>query len=122
MSTNIIKHCALWIVFSFFYLSGLEMALVLAIDGQPEPTLTSTLGYTFLFNLLVGHLISKYEKLSPVFSAIVISLCGIVGFGYIFSNTLTGYSQELLAGLVVCLPVATYLVLQIKQWQAQKLG
>jgi hypothetical protein len=122
MSTELVKHCTLWIVFSFFYLSGLETALVLAIDGQSEPTLTSTLGYTLLFNLLVGHLISKYEKISPVISSIVISVCGVLGFGYMFTDNLVGYSHELLACLVICLPVATILVLQIKQWQSQKLG
>ncbi|MBQ4863588.1 hypothetical protein J8L98_18050 [Pseudoalteromonas sp. MMG013] len=121
MSIDLVKHCALWIVFSFFYLSGLEMALVLSIDGQQDPNLVTTLVYTFLFNLLVGHLISKYEKLSPLLSAIIISLCGVFGFGYYFSETLSGYSAELIAGLLVSLPFATYTVLQIKQWQAEKL-
>ena len=122
MSVELIKHCTLWIVFSFFYLSGLEMALVLSIDGQQDPTLLKTLGYTFLFNLLVGHLITKYEKIAPLIASIIIGLCGVVGFGYYFSNTLAGYSAELLSGLMVCLPFATYLVLQIKQWQAQRIN
>ncbi|MBD1581385.1 hypothetical protein [Pseudoalteromonas sp. S16_S37] len=114
MSALVVKHTSLWIVFGFFYLSGLEMALRLAIDGQQDPTLIKTLSLTFLFSLLVAHLIRKYEKMWPFLASVVISLTGIVGFGYYFTQRLTQYSFELGLGLCLSLPLATFLVGKIK--------
>ncbi|AOT08080.1 hypothetical protein [Pseudoalteromonas luteoviolacea] len=114
MAQDVVKHCSLWIVFSFFYLSGLEMAVIMSIDGQPQPTLWQTLLYTFLYNALIGHLVTKYEKLWPFLASIVISLFGVVGFGVFFGDKLAGYSNELIIGLVLSLPFATFLVKQLK--------
>ncbi|KZN39682.1 hypothetical protein [Pseudoalteromonas luteoviolacea] len=114
MAQNVVKHCSLWIVFSFFYLSGLQMAVIMSIDGQSEPTLWQTLLYTFFYNALIGHLVTKYEKLWPFLASIVISLFGIVGFGVFFGDKLAGYSNELLIGLVLSLPFATFLVKELK--------
>ncbi|ESP91069.1 hypothetical protein [Pseudoalteromonas luteoviolacea] len=114
MAQDVVKHCSLWIVFSFFYLSGLQMAVIMSIDGQSEPTLWQTLLYTFLFNALIGHLITKYEKLWPFLASIVISLFGVIGFGIFFGDKLAGYSNELVIGLVLSLPFATFLVKELK--------
>ncbi|BBN81823.1 hypothetical protein PA25_18080 [Pseudoalteromonas sp. A25] len=114
MSALVVKHASLWIVFGFFYLSGLEMALRLAIDGQQDPTLIKTLSLTFVFCLLVGHLIRKYEKVWPLLASIVISVTGVVGFGYYFTQRLTQYSFELGLGLCVSLPLATFLIAKVK--------
>jgi cyanate permease len=114
MSALVVKHASLWIVFGFFYMSGLEMALRLAIDGQQDPTLIKTLSLTFLFSLLVGHLIRKYEKMWPMLASVVISLTGIAGFGYYFTERFAQYSVELGLGLCLSLPVATFVVGKIK--------
>ncbi|MCF6439454.1 hypothetical protein L1077_08430 [Pseudoalteromonas luteoviolacea] len=114
MAQDVVKHCSLWIVFSFFYLSGLQMAVIMSIDGQPQPTIWKTLFYTFLYNALIGHLITKYEKLWPFLASIVISIFGVVGFGVYFDDKLAGYSNELIIGLVLSLPFATFLVKQLK--------
>ncbi|KID57186.1 hypothetical protein N473_21730 [Pseudoalteromonas luteoviolacea CPMOR-1] len=114
MAQDVVKHCSLWIVFSFFYLSGLEMAVIMSIDGQPQPTLWQTLLYTFLYNALIGHLVTKYEKLWPFLASVVISLFGVIGFGVFFGDKLAGYSNELIIGLVLSLPFATFLVKQLK--------
>lgn len=120
MQQNIIKHAVLWIVFSFFYVSGLDMALTLAIDGQQYPTLVNTLLYTFLFNLLVGHLITKYEKLWPFICAVIVSSCGVIGFGTYFGESLVQYSMELRLAQVLSLPFATFVVIEIKKWMAKQ--
>ncbi|OHU87931.1 MULTISPECIES: hypothetical protein [Pseudoalteromonas] len=111
----VVKHASLWIVFGFFYLSGLEMALRLAIDGQQDPTLLKTLAFTFLFNLLAAHLVTKYETLWPMLGAIVISLTGVVGFGFYFTDRLVDYSVELAIGLTLSLPFATFVIQQVKK-------
>lgn len=90
------------------------MAVIMSIDGQSEPTLWQTLLYTFLFNALIGHLITKYEKLWPFLASIVISLFGVIGFGIFFGDKLAGYSNELVIGLVLSLPFATFLVKELK--------
>ncbi|CAH9060306.1 hypothetical protein PSECIP111951_02253 [Pseudoalteromonas holothuriae] len=114
MSATVVKHASLWIVFGFFYLSGLEMALRLAIDGQQYPTLLKTLGLIFIFNLLVGHLITKYETYWPMLASVTVSLVGIAGFGYYYTQRLVQYSVELGLGLALSLPLATFIVQKFK--------
>ncbi|AZZ98342.1 hypothetical protein [Pseudoalteromonas sp. R3] len=114
MAKQVVIHSSLWVIFSFFYLSGLQAALVLAIDGQEYPSIWITLLYTFAFNLLVGHIITKYEKLFPMIAGVVISVFGVVGFGCYFTDRLVGYSNELIIGLTLSLPFATFMVREFK--------
>ncbi|MCF2909324.1 hypothetical protein L1285_13455 [Pseudoalteromonas sp. DL2-H2.2] len=115
MTKQVVIHSSLWVIFSFFYLSGLQAALVLAIDGQAYPSIGITLLYTFIFNLLVGHIITKYEKLFPMIASVVIAAFGVVGFGCYFTERLAGYSNELIIGLTLSLPFATFIVREFKQ-------
>ncbi|MEJ6473855.1 hypothetical protein [Pseudoalteromonas piscicida] len=116
----IIKHSSLWIVFSYFYLSGLNMALTLSIDSQRDPDITMTLLHVFLFNCLVGHLITKYEKLWPEVASLVIALFGVIGFGHYFVGSLGEYSDELNIGLILLLPFATFVMKKLKQYADEK--
>ena len=116
---TVIKHSSLWIGFSYFYLSGLTMALTLSIDAQAEPSLVTLLLHAFLFNCLVGHLITKYETRWPYLASIVISLMAVVGFGLFFIGSLSQYSDEMNLGLVLLLPFATYVMDKIKDYAEQ---
>ncbi|WP_440053224.1 hypothetical protein ACSLBF_09745 [Pseudoalteromonas sp. T1lg65] len=120
MSMDVVKHCSLWVVFSYFYLSGLNMALTLSIDGQQDPDIRYTLLHIFVFNLLVGHLINKYEKRWPFLASIIISCFAIIGFGHYVSDTLILYSDELVIGLLLLLPLATFSVQKIRIYVDEK--
>jgi hypothetical protein len=115
MKLDLVKRFSLWIIFSFFYVSGLEMALQLSIDAQQDPNLLNTVLYTFMFNLLVGHLIVKYEKLWSLFCSTLVGAFGIVGFGYFFTEQLIDYSKELKLALVLSLPFATFVVIELNK-------
>jgi hypothetical protein len=91
------------------------MALQLSIDAQQDPNLLNTVLYTFLFNLLVGHLIVKYEKLWSLFCSTSVGAFGIVGFGYFFTEQLIDYSKELKLALVLSLPFATFVVIELNK-------
>jgi len=116
MKFELVKRFSLWILFGFFYVSGLEMALKLSIDAQQDPTLLNTVLYTFMFHILVGHLIVKYEKTLPMLCALIVGLSGIVGFGYYFTSQLVDYSTELRLAHVLSLPFATFIVIELKKW------
>jgi hypothetical protein len=57
----------------------------------------------------------KYEKVWPIFCAIIVGAIGIIGFGYFFTEQLIDYSKELKLALVLSLPFATFVVIELKK-------
>ncbi|MFC0117377.1 hypothetical protein ACFFK7_05550 [Pseudoalteromonas xiamenensis] len=114
MFASYVKHTLVWILFGYAYLQGLSTALIMSIDAQPDPSLFKTVLFTLIYVFLVAHLITKYEKLSPFFGAVTISLSAIVLFGHYVTTILVEYSSELNLALFLTLPGATWLIGDLK--------
>ena len=112
---RIVKHVLLWCIFSYFYHSGINVLVAMAHDAQPDYGLISSIAYGIGFNVLVGHLIGKYDKHWPVIAACVISTVGLIAVPLIMLGKDGLMSGFFIASMIATLPVATFVIDKIKQ-------
>ena len=77
-SKRLLKHILLWTVFGYCYQSAISLLQKMAIDAYPDDALIMTLLYGIGFNILSGHLITKYDNYWPVWGAFYIGTIGLV--------------------------------------------
>ncbi|MCF2899568.1 MULTISPECIES: hypothetical protein [unclassified Pseudoalteromonas] len=112
---RMIKHVLLWCIFSYFYHSGINVLVAMAHDAQPDYGLLSSIAYGIGFNVLVGHLIGKYDKHWPVIAAIFIAVVGLVVVPLILMGQASLKDTYFIFAMVISLPVATLVIEKIKQ-------
>ncbi|HCV01926.1 hypothetical protein AAEU31_13815 [Pseudoalteromonas sp. SSMSWG5] len=112
---RMIKHVLLWCIFSYFYHSGINVLVAMAHDAQPDYGLLSSIAYGIGFNVLVGHLIGKYDKHWPVIAAIFIAVVGLVVVPLILMGQASLKDTYFILAMVISLPVATLVIEKIKQ-------
>jgi hypothetical protein len=113
-SKQLIKHILLWIVFGYFYQSGISLLGKMALDAQPDNPLIATFFYAFGFNILVAHLVTKYDEHWPVIGSVFIGLVGLVAVPFLLFGTTELLTLPLLVGILFSLPLSTYVVGLIK--------
>ncbi|WP_211183744.1 hypothetical protein [Pseudoalteromonas arctica] len=112
---RVLKHVLLWSVFGYCYHSAINLLVKMAMDAQPEHILVTALLYCLGFNLLVGHLITKYDKYWPEIAAIFIACIGLLVVPVLLVGTQAILSRPLLAGILISLPILTFAVRLIKR-------
>ncbi|MBB1370851.1 hypothetical protein RB215_07125 [Pseudoalteromonas sp. HL-AS2] len=113
-SQQLIKHILLWIVFAYCYQSAISLLVKMALDAQPNNPVITAFVYALGFNILVAHLITKYDKFWPVISSVFIGLVGLVVIPFLLFGASGLLTLALLAGILCSLPVSTYIVGLIK--------
>jgi len=111
---RILKHTLLWVVFAYCYHSAINLLVKMALDAQPDQALITSLLYCLGFNVLSAHLITKYDTYWPVIGAVIIGVVGMVLVPIIFVGTHALLGKELLAGILISLPVFTFAMGLIK--------
>ena len=109
-----VKHVLLWCIFSYIYHSGINVLVAMAHDAQPDYGLLSSIAYGIGFNVLVGHLIGKYDKHWPTIAAFVISSIGLIVVPLIMLGKEGLMSGFFIASMIATLPVATFVIDKIK--------
>ncbi len=112
---RVVKHVLLWTVFAYCYHSAINLLVKMAIDAQPDAVLLTSFVYCLGFNILSGHLITKYDKHWPVIGAFFIGVVGVVVVPAVLVGTHALLSRPLLAGILISLPVFTFAMGLIKQ-------
>ncbi|MFY8328232.1 hypothetical protein [Pseudoalteromonas sp. ZZD1] len=112
---RLLKHSLLWVVFAYCYHSAINLLVKMAIDAQPDAVLVTSLLYCLGFNVLTAHLITKYDKYWPVIGACVIGVVGLILVPIIFVGAHALLSRELLAGILISLPIFTLIMGIVKQ-------
>ena len=87
----------------------------MAHDAQPDYGLLSSIAYGIGFNVLVGHLIGKYDKHWPVIAAIFIAVVGLVVVPLILMGQASLKDTYFILAMVISLSVATLVIEKIKQ-------
>ncbi|WP_105180864.1 hypothetical protein [Pseudoalteromonas sp. T1lg21] len=112
---RIIKHVLLWCIFSYFYHSGINVLVAMAHDAQPDYGLLSSIAYGIGFNVLVGHLISKYDKHWPLIAAAVIATVGLIAVPLVMFGKEGLMNGIFIASMIATLAVSTFVIAKIKQ-------
>lgn len=86
----------------------------MALDAQPNNPVITAFVYALGFNILVAHLITKYDKFWPVISSVFIGLVGLVVIPFLLFGASGLLTLALLAGILCSLSVSTYIVGLIK--------
>ncbi|MBQ4832359.1 hypothetical protein J8L70_03810 [Pseudoalteromonas sp. MMG010] len=114
-SQRVIKHVLIWIVFGYCYQSSSSLMVRMAADAQPENEIITAFFYALGFNVLVAHLITKYDKFWPIIASIVIGTVGLIVVPLILFGTTGLLEFKLLAGILCTLPICTFIVGMIKR-------
>jgi hypothetical protein len=101
-------------VFGYFYQSGIKLLSKMAVDAHSDSPLIATFVYAFGFNILVAHLVTKYDEHWPVIASVFIGLVGLVAVPFILFGKNELIELSLLAGILFSLPLSTYVVGLIK--------
>jgi FtsH-binding integral membrane protein len=112
---RLIKHVLIWIVFGYCYQSAVSLCIKMAADAQPNFPLISAFLYSIGFNLLVGHLITKYDNFWPIIGAIFIGVVGLIIVPLVLFGSAGLLDFKLLGGILCSLPICTFIVGLIKQ-------
>nr|WP_301003010.1 hypothetical protein [Pseudoalteromonas sp.] len=112
---RLLKHILLWTVFGYCYQSAISLLQKMAIDAYPDNALMMTLLYGIGFNLLSGHLITKYDHYWPVWGAFYIGFIGLVAVPILLLGVAGLLSTSLLVGILLSLPVSTFAIGLIKE-------
>ena len=114
-SKRLLKHILLWTVFGYCYQSAISLLQKMAIDAYPDNALMMTFLYGIGFNLLSGHLITKYDHFWPVWGAFYIGIIGLVAVPLLLVGVTGLLSMSLLVGILLSLPVCTFAIGLIKE-------
>ncbi len=111
---RIVKHALLWCIFAYFYHSGINVLVAMAHDAQPDYGLLSSIAYGIGFNVLVGHLIGKYDKYWPTIAACVIATLGLLVVPLFVLGRDGLLSSFFIVSMIVTLPLTTFIIDKIK--------
>ncbi|AXV65350.1 MULTISPECIES: hypothetical protein [Pseudoalteromonas] len=112
---HLIKHILLWSVFSYFYHSGVNVLVAMAHDAKPEHGLLTSIAYGIGFNVLVGHLIGKYDKHWPVIAALYIASVGLLIVPLVILGKAGLMDVYFIVAMILSLPTSTFVIEKIKQ-------
>lgn len=110
MSAQLLKHILLWTVFGYCYQSGMSVLIKMAADAQPEHPLITAFAYGIGFNILVAHLITKYDTKWPLVASVFIGVVGLVAVPIVIGGTASLLTFSLLAGFLFSLILSCFIV------------
>ncbi|TMO98069.1 hypothetical protein CWC14_06945 [Pseudoalteromonas sp. S3260] len=102
-------------MFGYCYQSAISLLQKMAIDAYPNNALMMTFLYGIGFNILSGHLITKYDNYWPVWGAFYIGIIGLVAVPLLLVGVAGLLSMSLLVGILLSLPVCTFAIGLIKE-------
>ncbi|MBT2151724.1 hypothetical protein [Pseudoalteromonas tetraodonis] len=102
-------------MFGYCYQSAISLLQKMAIDAYPDNALMMTFLYGIGFNLLSGHLITKYDHFWPVWGAFYIGIIGLVAVPLLLNGVVGLLPMSLLVGILLSLPVSTFAIGLIKE-------
>ncbi|MBW4967685.1 MULTISPECIES: hypothetical protein [unclassified Pseudoalteromonas] len=110
LSAQLLKHILLWTVFGYCYQSGLSVLIKMAADAQPDHPLITAFVYGVGFNIIVAHLITKYDTKWPVIASIFIGVVGLIAVPIILGGTSSLLTSPLLVGFLCSLVLSCFIV------------
>ncbi|WP_404340082.1 hypothetical protein [Pseudoalteromonas mariniglutinosa] len=112
---RIIKHLLVWLILAYCFNSAINLLTLMAQDAHPDHALLAAAIFCCAFNVLTAHLISKYERHWPFIAAVIIACVGTLAIPFFTAAQSTVENLFLTAMVIISLPIATFIIVKIKQ-------